>query len=260
MAGILADLSNMHDWREPYTGAPPSRNQHVRNARKGHRVRITNIRTSGNRPPRECVAPGADVRREDSSRPNLFRIWLQRNCRYIYNYNPLPPLSLLANVDIQGCTSKYGALSYATPYITHRGSNGTFLCAGGKYVRPLHIAHVGGKEKFAPGNLPIFNAQCSPAIISHLEVCHMNWNIPRHLYSRSFKTLAMKTSPRRARTPTGRQNLRVGGMRTLHARRPSIGTERDSQYLQPMRLHPPPSLGTRGFLGGGISGGLATCM
>ena len=156
MAGILADLSNMHDWREPYTGAPPSRNQHVRNARKGHRVRITNIRTSGNRPPRECVAPGADVRREDSSRPNLFRIWLQRNCRYIYNYNPLPPLSLLANVDIQGCTSKYGALSYATPYITHRGSNGTFLCAGGKYVRPLHIAHVGGKEKRAPGNLPIF--------------------------------------------------------------------------------------------------------
>ena len=134
--------------------------------------------------------------------PNLFRICLQRNCRYVNNYNPLLTLSLLGNVDIQGCTSKYGVLSYVTPYITHHGSKGGSPFAQAGNMLDLCISRTAEENKSSRLDISrFFNAQVAPTIISQLEVCHTNWNIPRHLYSRSFKVLAMKSPLRRVRTP-----------------------------------------------------------
>ena len=130
---------------------------HARNSRRVRMVRTTNILTAGNLSPREPVAPGDEVLREDPSRPQLFRIWLKRNCRYVNNYNPILLLALLANVDIQGCASKYGVVSYVTPYITHRGSKGGSPFAQAvKYDRPVYSANGRCEEKLATGHLSIF--------------------------------------------------------------------------------------------------------
>ena len=95
MVGISAVFPNMRDWREPYPGGTPSRNQPCAQFTKGAHGADNEHTYCGKSFHMECVAPGAEVLREGSPRPNLFRIWLQGNCRYINNYNPLPPYRYL---------------------------------------------------------------------------------------------------------------------------------------------------------------------
>lgn len=50
MVGLLADFSNMRDWREPHSTGPKSRNQPCAKFANGRSIRITNIRIAAKRP------------------------------------------------------------------------------------------------------------------------------------------------------------------------------------------------------------------
>ena len=123
--GILAELvefSNMRDWHVPYAKGHPAPHQSCAKFARCADGTDREITYYGEMFPRGPVIAGRDVLREDPTRPDLFRIWLRRNCAYVNNFNPLITLSLLANMDIQGCTSKYGVTSYVTKYIMRHGA------------------------------------------------------------------------------------------------------------------------------------------
>ena len=208
--------------------------------------------------------PGDEVLREGPSRPKLFRIWPQRNCRYINSYNPLLLLALLANMDIHGRASKYGSISYFTPYITHHGPKGGSPFAQAENMLDQCIARTADEKKSSRLSISrFFNAQVAPTIISQLEACHMNWNIPRHLYSRAFKTLAMKNSIRRVRTPAEvadallRGNAYVTNRTSIHWYESRFATSASEVPTGPP-AHGRPKVPGRANRGGG--GGVALRM
>ena len=122
MIGELVDFSNMRDWRLPYAKGHPAPHQSGAKCARGAEGVGNEVIYCGKIFPRRPVREGYEVLREGPSRTDLFRIWLWRNCVYVNNSNPHITLALLANMDIQGCTSRYGVVSYMPNYITHHGA------------------------------------------------------------------------------------------------------------------------------------------
>ena len=189
MIGELVDFSNVHDWHLPYARGHPAPHQSCAKCARGAEGTDNEVIYCGKLFPRDPVREGYEVLREDPSRPDLFRIWLRRNCAYVNNFNPLIMSTLLANMDIQGCTSKYGVVSYMTKYITHHGAKkGSPQVAAEK---ELDACLTRAQEEGKGARLGItrwFNAQVAPGILTQLEVCHVNWGFERYLHSRDFSS------------------------------------------------------------------------
>ena len=101
-------------------------------------------------------------------------------------------------MDIQGCACKYGVWFYATPYITHRGSKGPPF-AQAENMLDQRISRTAKDKKISRMAISrFFNAQLETEAIIHLEVRHTDCDIPRMIYSRPVKSLAMTnaTPPR----------------------------------------------------------------
>ena len=111
-------------------------------------------------------------------------------------------LTLLANMDIQGCTSKHGVVSYMTKYITHHGAkNGSPQVAAEKELDAcLSRAQDEGKGPRL-GITRWFNAQVAPGILTQLEACRVNWGFERYLSSRDFFALRLKDDANGVKTP-----------------------------------------------------------
>ena len=123
--GVLAelvDLSNMCDWHLPYSKGQPAPHQSCAKCARGAEAADNAVIYIGEISHRAPVREAYEVRRAGPSRADLFRIWIRRNRVYVNNPNPIILLTLLSNMDIQGRTSKYGAVSYMGKYITHHGS------------------------------------------------------------------------------------------------------------------------------------------
>ena len=201
MVGNLADFPNMHDWREPSPGGVPPRGQSCAKFARGQGA-DTERTYCGKSFPTEPIPPGCAVLREDPTRTSLFRIWTQRNCKFANNFNPLITRSLLDNMDIQGCASKYGVVSYVTPYITHHGTKGGAPFAYSEHILGQCLARsVEGNKTAQFGMTRFSNAQVAPSIISQLEVRHVNWGIPRYIHPRPIRALSLNSRLKRARTP-----------------------------------------------------------
>ena len=146
--------------------------------------------------------PGGALLREGPSRPSLFRIWTQRNCGFINNFDGVRIISPLANMDIQGCTSKYGVSSYVAPYITRRGEKRGPPFAYSDHIIGRRLARAVEENKTAQSDMArFFNPHLHPSIISQLEVCRVSLGIPRYIYARGFKNPSTKSLLNRVRTP-----------------------------------------------------------
>ena len=98
----LVEFSNMHDWHAPFASGHPSPHQSCAKFANGTEGTDSEVVYCGKMFPRDPAPTGNERLLEDPARPELFRIWLRRNCRFVNNFNPLIMLSLLANMDIHG--------------------------------------------------------------------------------------------------------------------------------------------------------------
>ena len=182
MLGALVDFSNMHDWRPPYRKGPPSGSHTCVKCVGGAAGEDSETHYCSEMFPRGRIQRGEEALIEDPSRQMLFRVWLQRNCLFVTNPNPLILLFLLAIREIQVCTSHRGAAKYVTKYITHHGSkSGAPGAVGEKQidVRHARAQEEGTGDKAALAYL--LNGQVAPGAMCQLEVCHSNLHPQRNI-------------------------------------------------------------------------------
>ena len=205
MVGMLAELvefPNMRDWHVPYAKGHPAPHQSCAKFARGKEGDDSEITYCGEMFPRDPVIAGHEFIREGPTRPDLFRIWLRRNCAYVSNSNPLIILSLLSNMDIQGCASKYGVTSYVTKYITRHGAkSGSPQFAAD---RELDICLARPKEDGKGERYGVnkwFNSQVAPGVLTQLEVCRVNWGFPRYISPMKFYYIYLKSDLKAVRKP-----------------------------------------------------------
>ena len=121
--------------------------------------------------PRGPVREGYEVPRDGPSRQDLLRIWLRRHCVYVNNSNPLILLTIIENMDIQGCASKYGAVSYVTKYTTHNGAQSGPPQVAAEKELDACLARA-QDEGTGPtlGIIRRFDAQVAPGVLTQFAV------------------------------------------------------------------------------------------
>jgi len=250
----LADWCNMHDWHAPFAAGKPDRGQSCAKCTRETRGTSNEIYYCRGNFPRPCVRAGAAGLQEDPHRPGVFRLWLERNCAYMNAYSPLLILALLANMDIQAITSKWGVVEYVTKYVTKTcGSSkgSTLKVSEQQFDAALEKAKEGGKGIMS-AMATMFNSQVSPALISQLEVSHMLWQMPTALASRTFAPIALKSDLRVVGAPEEVQ-------RTGRPLRQASRAVRAAPHTNPRR-HGRPSLDDLRGMGRAGLGGVAAAV
>ena len=153
MLAELAEFPNMREWRAPYAKGHPAPHQSCAKFPRGEEGADSEITYCGKMSPGDPVRSGREFRREGPTRPDLFRILFRRNCAYGGNFNPviIIIISLLANMEIHGCDSKYGVTSCVTTYVDHHGA---------KSGPPSNLQRIGGAISGSPDPLRTVWGRC----------------------------------------------------------------------------------------------------
>ena len=182
-------------------GGPPLKAQSCARMVSGTEGADKEVTYCGKIFPRPLRMPGERAVVEDPHRPNLYRVWLSRNCHYMNNYHPFLQTALLANLDIQGVTGRFAVVQYVTKYMTKTGKGTLLGQAEETFDEALAKAAEEGKGVMS-AVAEFFNKQVAPRAISQLEVHHILWTFQPYLASRGFARLALNTELRKLRGPS----------------------------------------------------------
>ncbi len=199
----LAEWVNMHDWHEPHAHGLPGGRQSCAKCVRGTKGTDKELYYCNKNFPRSRVEPGTARLEEDPRRSSVFRLWLARNCKFMNNYHPALILALLANMDIQAITTKWGVAEYITKYITKftGAATGTPMqMAERAFDDALEKAQTAGKGALS-AVAKFYNSQVAPGLISQLEVSHYLWDFPSFLCSRHITALKIDSEVRLLRDP-----------------------------------------------------------
>eukprot|EP00664_Eupelagonemidae_sp_cell27_P004751 gene4751-1978_t len=219
----LAEWVNSHDWHLPFAGGPPAKGQsYFKSEQVGEGDTAAEQFYCGKLFPRSTVLPGKERVEEDPHRPSLFRLWLARNCRFLNNHTPIVLLMLLANMDVQAITTKWGAVDYVTKYVTkHSAAKGPMLaCAENAFNAALEAAHGKGQGILAAVG-KFFNSQVAPGMMGALEVSHVLWRFKMCMSSRTMRTLSLKSDLRAIKS--------AGEVRSIAERQFELRLEGDTE-------------------------------
>ena len=207
----LLEKVNQHNLHKPNPFGPPLPNQ----------------KCSKNKPPNQKLLPGESSNYcakgfpkplckfneeyivQDPYRPNLYKLYLERNDKTLNNYNAIISLCTLANIDLQAVITYEGLIGYTTKYATKndnpdvfrdfRDDTGKPVDAGANISRnEIPIQQQNIKKLVNKGFMDIPKY----SMVSSLEMHHHLQNFPTHFTSRSFHNVSLQPSLNRLLTPS----------------------------------------------------------
>ena len=159
--------------------------------------------------PKEIREYGKEDVLQDPYKPNLWKLFLERNCMTLNNYNPIISLALLANCDIQPVMTYDGLIAYATKYVTKDDNPDLFRDFRDDSGRPVDPSSDLDRTEIPVHNVNIanltaklFNEQIKYSMISSPELHHHLLNLPTHFASRSFMKISLQSNLNKLLKPT----------------------------------------------------------